>query len=897
MKAFRRFLIRLAGAVSPRRHEEHEERLRDEVEEHLALRTDDNIRRGLSPTEARRKAVLEFGPVEAVKERYREERRLPLLEHVRQDVRYTLRQLLKSPLFTLTATLSLAVGIGANTAVFTLVDRLLLKSLPVTDPEALVFVVDQRISQAASPRFSYPFYAALRESAALSGMVARFSLGLNGNVNGQAVRVRAELVSGNFFSVLGADTQIGRPLVAEDDRTPGSHWVAVISDRFWRRSFSSDPSVVGRGIQINGHTFTIVGVAQRAFNGIDVGNATEVWLPLIMQREVGRDLVTNADTNWLEIIGRLRPGVDPQRAAAELTQYVTRTPAAQLGRGASSENRRIALLPAGKGSSSVRREVGPALKVLGALTGLALVLACINVASLLAVRSVSRQKEIAVRLALGASHPRLARQFLTETLVLAAIGGGAGLVAAPWAAGWLAAAQPGGLGIDAALDGRVFLFGLGVSAFAGVLVGQAPILAAKKVSIAQAFANVAMIGIRRRLTLHDLIVTSQIGVSLAMLISAALLVQSLRGLSTVDLGFPADDLLLVTLDPKAAGYDRPRLVAFWRDTLDRVRNIHGVQSVSLAGTVPLAPGRQRQPFFDPTVGEFVEIDTNFVAPEYFRTLGVPLIGGREFNDQDVRGSRQVVIVNERLARMLSPGQDPIGTEVRMAGNREEFRRKAPLDPAKDPQPQIVGVVKDVKYRDLRADAGPVMYRPLFQVGTLDAMTLHVRAAVDATALAATIRREMQALDANVPVFDVRTLDDQLNASFAHIRQAALLTGGFGVLALLLSGIGVYGVTALAVSRRTHEIGIRLALGATGRDIALVIGRRGLALVVTGLALGLVGSFGFTQIAEALLFGVTAGDAVTFAAMSALLAAVSLAAISIAARAAIRLDTLNAIRRE
>ena len=390
--------------------------------------------------------------------------------------------------------------------------------------------------------------------------------------------------------------------------------MAVISDSFWRRTFGSDASVIGRSVQLNEQTFTIVGVAAKGFTGTDVGLPTDIWIPMMMHR---RDLLTDARTNWLEIIGRLRSGMTRERAAEELTAYLQRRTSELPPQVAT---RRIVLVPGDKGNSPVRRELGPALAVLMALTGLALGLACINVASLVAVRSAAREKEIAIRLALGARRSRLTRQLLTEGLVLAALGGTAGLLVAPWAARLLVASQSRALDIDASLDARVLMFGLVVSVLTGLIVAQAPILASRKVGLAQASesSSTGPTAISRRLTAHDLIVTLQIAMALAMLISAALFVQSLRSFNSVDPGFRADNLLLASLDPKAAGYDSNRIDGFWRNTLERVRQIPGVQSVSLAGTVPLAPGRQRQPWLHPTSGEKFELDTNFVGPRYFR---------------------------------------------------------------------------------------------------------------------------------------------------------------------------------------------------------------------------------------------------------------------------------------
>ena len=880
MRALRRFLLRLTASATGRRDDE---RLKEELEQHVALQAAEHVRAGMPPAAARRQAVLEFGPVEAIKEGYRDEQGLPLLDHLLQDLRYSLRQLRKAPLFTLTATLSLAMGIGANTAVFTVIERVLLRPLPVANPQELVFIADQRILEQQSPRFSYPFYTSLLDNPVLNGVTARFSLGVNTEFNGQIARVSGELVSGNYFTVVGAGAQIGRALSPEDDQTPGAHPVAVISEGFWRRSFGSDPAVLGRDIEINTHRFTIIGVAAKGFRGTDMGSPTDIWLPMMMQREVGRDLLSEAGTNWLEIIGRLNSGMNLERAGAELTtHFQRRAPELQT----QFPGRRLILVAGDQGYSPARRELGPALRVVLALTALALVLACVNVASLLMVRSTAREKEIAVRLALGAGRSRLARQLLTETVVLAGLGGAAGLLVAPWAARLLIASQPHLAGVDPTLDMRVLAFGLATSVLTGLVIGQAPILAVRKVGLTGAFESSSgrPAAQARGFTVHDAIVTFQIAISLAMLITAALLVQSLRSLNSVDPGFRADDLLLVTLEPAVAGYEGARLEGFWRDTLVRVSQIGSVQSASLAKTVPLAPGRQRQPWSNPTSGEKIEIDTNVVAPGYFRTLGIPLLRGREFEERDRKISQPVLIVNERLARMFWPGQDPIGKGVRLPDDG-------------NPVAEVVGLVRDVKYRDLRGEFGPMFYRPLLQSRSTDAMTLHVRAASDPGALAGAIRREMQSLDSKVPIFQITTVEDQLSASFAQTRRAAVLTGAFGIIALLLSGIGVYGVAALAVSRRTREIGIRKALGARPRHILNVIGRRGFLLVIAGLSLGLLASFAFTRIAGTLLFGITAADTGTFAGMSALLAVVSLLAFYIPVRTALRLHTVAAIRHE
>ena len=880
MRLLRRFIRRSVTAATRR---QDDARFNEELELHVEMETAENIRAGMPPEEARRQALIKFGPVEALKDRYRDERGLPLVEALLQDSRYALRQLRKAPLFALTAILSLAAGIGANAAVFTIVERALLRPLPVPNPHELVYVTDERVLTQNSPRFSYPFYRVVRDTSALNGVAARAATAVTVTVNGQTFPAGGELVSGNYFQVLGAGTQLGRPLLPDDDRTPGAHPVAVISEPFWRRSFAADPGVVGRSVLLNGQTFTIAGVAARRFTGTDIGLPTDVWIPMAMQREVGRNLLNEARTNWLEMVGRLRGDQTRDQAAEALGRHLQQR-ASELP--SQAIVRRFVLVPADKGNTPVRGEQRSALMVLFALTGLALALACVNVACLTAVRSAGREKEIAIRLAIGASRSRVQRQLLTESVLLASLGGAAAALMAPWTARALAATQFAGLPIESTLPWRVVIFVLIVSVLAGLTVGLVPLVASRRVRLAPASEG-ACAGpgaASGRPSAHDAIVVAQIAFALSMLIVAALLVESVRSLKSVDPGFRADSLLLISLDPKTAGYESSRIDGFWRAALERVANTPGVQAVSLARTVPLAPGRQRQPWVNPTSGERIEIDTNFVGPRYFQTLGIPVLTGRDFQDSDGRASRPVVIVNHRLAQTFWPGQDPMGKGVSLAESG-------------NPTAEVVGVVRDVKYRDLRDEAGPMFYRPVLQTRSTDSLVLHVRAATERGALVSQIRLAIQDVDRNVPLFQITTLEEHLGSSFAQTRQAALLAGSFGFVALLLSGIGVYGITALAVRRRTRDIGVRMALGAQRHHIVRALGARVVALIAVGLCLGLLGSIAFARASGTLLFGVSTGDAATFVSMTAILALISILGFSIPVRAATRLDAVTAIRHE
>lgn len=875
MRGIRRFLSRVL-TLAVRRGQDA--RWREELDTHLHLQVEENLRAGMSPEDARRRAVLKFGPIESIKDSCRDQQTFALLEDFLRDGRYAFRQLRRSPVFTLTATVSLAMGLGANAAVFTIVERLLLRALPVSNPHELVYVTDERILTQANPRFSYPFYALVRQNQVLNGVAARAALDLNLTLEGQTSRVSGELVSGNYFAVLGATAAPGRPLLPDDDRTPGAHAVAVISEAFWQRRFASDPAIVGRTILLNGQAFMILGVAANGFTGTEIGQPIDVWIPLAMQSEVGRDLLTDARTNWLEMVGRLRAGNRREQVAEALNLDFQRRAS---GLPAQASVRRLVLAPAGRGSSPARGEQKSALLATFALTGLALALAVVNVAGLAAVRSAARDKELAIRLAIGAGRSRLDRQLLTEALVIATLGGVAALLFVPWSSRALIAAYSTPLVIGSTLDAGVFALVALTSILSGLVVATMPIVASRRISPAPGSSGA---GAAHRLTAHDAIVTLQIAVALSMLISAALLVQSLRGFNSVDPGFRTDNLLLASLDPASAGYESDRIDGFWRAALDRIGRLPGVQSVSLARTVPLAPGRQRQPWVNPSSGEKIEIDTNFVGPQYFHTLGIAVLSGRDFTSDDRRASRPVVIVNERLARAFWPQQDPIGKGVR-------------LPDARTPTAEIIGVVRDVKYQDLRGEAGPMFYRPVLQTFSTDSMVLHVRAAADPGALVTPIRQAMQDVDRNVPVFHVTTLEEQFGAVFAETRQAAVMAGTFGALAILLSGIGVYAITALAVTRRTREIGIRVALGARHHHIARAIGARVSLLIATGVCLGLLGASAFTGVTGSLVFGVSTDDAATFASMTTLIVLISALAFVIPMRAATRLDAVAAMRHD
>jgi predicted permease len=826
------------------------------------------------------------------------------MESLLQDIRYTLRCLARSPGYTAAAIISLALGIGANTAVFTLVDRVLMRPLPVANPEELVLVMVERPRENATAYFSYPFYRALRDSGnVFSSLIARADVPMNIVAEGRVARVRGELVSGNYFDALGLAPAIGRTFNAREDVTPGSHAVAVLSHGFWQRTFGSSQGIVGKKIEVNNVPFTVVGVAPRGFSGTEIGFPTDLWIPMMMQAEIGKDLLKDPVTSWVEIMGRLKPGVSSEQASAAVSVESKRyaqtvevylaetssTPATAEHLLRNLEEQRTSLVPGDKGNSPVREQIAPALTILLVITWLALAVACSNVGNLLLARWADRAKEVSVRRALGAGPRRLTRQFMVESLVLSVLGGVAGLAIAAWTARLLVTFQSESAAVDTSLDLRVLAYAFAAWIIVGLMLSLVPILASRRVGLSQILNSYSGSHANRGgLRPRDALIVTQMTLSIIMLISTGLLLQSLRSLRSVDPGFRADDLLLVSVDPGSAGYNEHRVREFWEETIERVRAIPGAQAVTLARMAPLAPRRQRQPIwvdgFNMESQEFIEIDSNFVGPQYFRTLGIPLLQGRDLDERDRTTSPPVVVVNEAFAKMVWPNQNPVGKRMRVG------RPESPLR-------EVVAVVKDGKYRSLRDEPAPMLYLPVLQTSSTDMMTIHVRSASDPEAMTAAVRNEIAAIDPNLPLFEVRTLEEQLQTSLSQTRQAAVLAGGFGLLALILSAIGVYGLTSFAVTTQTRDIGMRLALGASRSHIAWFVARRGLTLLAIGLTLGVMCSLAFTRIFGSLLYDIGVGDGFTFAAMTALLALVSVVAIFMPTRNALKLNPANAIRHQ
>ena len=819
-----------------------------------------------------------------------------------QDLRYAVRLLARSPGITAMAVLALALGMGANTAIFSLVNGALLRPLAaVQDPDRLV-TLERTQNGKAQYSFGYPDYVDYRDhNSSLVGLAAHCGTPISFN-NGAAERLRGDLISGNYFAVLGVTPAVGRLITADDDDQPGAHPVAVLSYGFWQRAFGADPGVVGSGIKLNGYDFTVVGVTSRDFSGTEKGGSYDVWVPIKMQvqampRTMGRHWFNDRSAGWLTLFGRIKPGVSVDKAQSELTAIARGLeqsyPDTNKGRGVS--------VLAGVGlDSDERSSLGNFMTLLFAAVILLLLIACSNVANLLLLRATSRQREIAVKLALGATRGRLARQLLTEGLLLSLIAGGLGLLLAPWSTQLILAFQQpayGLRGVDISPDGRVLAFTAVLSIMTAVVFGLAPAIRASKVDLVSSLKDGTPSSGRRRSRLQGCLVVAQVALSLVLLIGAGLAVRTMRHAMTLDRGFDSDNLVLMSMDLTIRGYSESQGRSFYEELIRRVDALPGVISSSLAKTVPPNDWSDRLSVFlpgeEPTPDVLrtrlddlgLRVDANIIAPDYFRTLGIPLVEGREFTDRDRVGAPLVAILNEKLANRLWPGESAVGKLLSVPFWRE-------------PRPlvRIIGVARDTKHRSLLADMPLLVYQPELQVYDGRA-TLVARTSGDPATLIPAIRGEVAALDKDLTLYAVKTMSEQIESTLWQQRMAAGLIGIFGLLALALAAIGIYGVIAHSVEQRTREIGIRMALGADARAVRRMILRQGFTLVLTGVLVGLAGAFTLTRLMSWVLYGVSATDPLTFVISSVVLVGAALGACLVPARRATRVDPMIALRCE
>jgi predicted permease len=863
--------------------------LERELRYHLDRRVEDLMNSGLSASEARRQGAIEFGGVAQVQEEVRYTWFWRWLHDLARDARYASRMLLRNPGFAATAILSLALGIGANTAIFSILHALVLRSLPVYEPQRLVVVDRNGLS------LPYPLFSELSErSQTLDGVVAFRTAPWRLSVGGVTERITGTMVSGNYFEVLGVRLAIGTTIAQKDDEKPGSGgWrgpVAVLGHGLWLRKFGGQESVIGARILLNGHPFTVVGVAPRGFSGTEVGESPELFAPMMMQEVLlpgMRNALTQRRNNWLRIMGRLKAGVDARQAEAELTTLLRRFNEEILQSGEVTDpnrrrnlvEQRIALLPGNAGISGLRRQYSKPLWVLMMVMGLVLLIGCANVANLLLSRATTRRREIAIRLGLGAARSRLISQLLTESLLLAAVGGVSGLVLARWLRDILVGYLPAYQRLSVPLDLNVLLFTLMLAVGTGLLFGLVPAFQATKVDLAPALKGEESGAKPIRVFFRKGLVVVQMSLCCLLLIAAALFLQSLHNLLAVDPGFARENILVASIDT-----DMNRYMEFYTQLLEDVKRLPGVVSAALADSPPLGtntgwnifvPGytpKANEPRRSPSVA--------FVSSGYAATMNIPLLLGRDIDEHDVDSRRNVMIINETFARHYFEGENPVGRRIGLSDGVYDF--------------EIIGVVKDSKYTGLREGAIRMIYVPYRPGPWASHMVVHLRTASDPTALASALRQKVRALDKTASVFNLHTVQEELDRSLLRERLVGTITGLFGALALLLAAIGLYGLMAYGVSGRTREFGIRMAMGARSASIVSLVLREAMWLLVAGVVLGLAAAWVLGRIVRSMLFGIEPTDAMSTAIAVVVLAAAAFVAAWIPARRASRVDPMRAL---
>src|SRR5919202_161666 len=804
------------------------------------------------------------------------------MESLLKDVRFSFRHLRKSPGFTAVAVASLALGIGANAAIFSLVNAVILRPLPVARPDRLVSV-------SASGRddsmlaFSYPTYLDFRDrNQVLSGLFAERISPMSLSRGGASERIWGYQVTGNYFDVLGVRARLGTALTPEDDRARLASPVAVLSYGAWQRRFGADTGVVGQEITINGHPFRVVGVMPEGFAGAEVIYTPEVWVPMAMQEwvEPGHPWLDRRSTQDIFAVGRLKDGVTREQAEASLNLL-----AEQLGKQYpdTDEGRRITLVPPGFVVPRLRGAAVGFAAVLMCVVGLVLLIACTNLANLLLARASARRKEVAVRLALGASRLRVVRQLLTESLLLSLAGGAAGLLLAFWILALVVAYRPPmelPLWIETSVDWRVLAFTLLASLATCLLFGLAPALQATRTELVPALKDAGAQAGRSRSRLRGALVVAQVTLSLVLLVAAGLTARALARLRAANPGFQVEGGLVMSFDLGLQGYDEARGREFERQIVERVRRLPGVRDASLTDLLPLSLNYTSTNVYvegqPPARGANVPNPmAASVGADYFRAMGIPLVAGRGVEERDGKDAPRVVVVNETFARRFWPGADPA---------REAVGKRLSFESDQGPWVQIVGVARDGKYWTLAEAPRMFVYVPLTQSYD-SSVTLVARAQGDPRALVPAIREEVRRLDPTLPAFDVKTLSEHMGVSLFPARVAAALLGAFGLVALTLAAMGVYGVVSYSAAQRTREIGIRIALGAQTRDVLRLVAGRGMLYVSVGVAAGLACALALTRFMEGLLYGVSATDPLTFALVVLLLGGVALLACLAPARRA------------
>ena len=791
------------------------------------------------------------------------------------DFRYALRTLRAAPGFTVIVVLTLALGIGANTAIFSLTDQVLLRMLPVKSPEQLV-VLDGpgafRGRTFNNGTFSYPMYRDVRDqNTVFDGVLARFPTSLTLLSNGQAERVSGELVSGNYFDVLGVRAQIGRTFTADDDRTPGGHPVAVLSHAYWMRRFAGDASILNRNISLNGLPMTIVGVTPAGFSGIVVGESPDVMVPLMMKAQMTPtwDDLQSRTSRWVTIMARLKPGVSATQAESAMNvlyRQINEQELAQLTNVSQLFHDRylakhLFLRPGQKGQSDLRKQFTTPILVLMGMVGLVLLIACANVANLLLARGAARQKEVAIRLALGASRGAIVRQRLVESAVLSGTGALLGLGLAWWTGSLLLTMLPsdnGGQTLSAVPDLRVTAFAIAAALVTAVLFGLAPALSSTRPALTTTLKDESgsVVGGTGHARFRKGLVVAQVGLSILLLAGAGLFARSLYNLKTLNPGFQADQLLGFSINPSLNGYTRERSIHLFEQMQEQIAQLPDVRSTS-ASVIALMTNSDwsstiKVEGYKPKEGEDMNPLINAVGPGFFDTIGQPLLAGRDFTVKDADGAPRVAIVNETLAKYFFGNDNPIGRHIGWGRD-------------KTTDIEIVGVARNAKMSTLRQEPKRVVYTPYMQEPEIGQITFYARARGDAAAIGASVRQVAQRVDPNLPIFDMKTMNAVVDESLFLERMVAALSVAFGGLATLLAAIGLYGVMSYTVARRTREIGIRMALGAERSSVLWLVLKEVALMVGIGVAVGVPLALALSRVVQSQLFDLSAHDPLALAA--------------------------------
>ena len=808
------------------------------------------------------------------------------------DVRYSIRSLLKNPGLTLAAILSLGLGIGANTTIFTWVQSTLLRPVPMAADPGTIRIASMENREGAIRSWSYPNFKDFRDRVTLMEVTAQDDQTFNVAVDDTAQRDWGCLVSGNFFQMLGVQAAMGRVFTPQDDVTPGGHPVVVISYSYWEQRFGKDASVIGKQVTINNTPMTIIGVTPQGFIGALGGIASSLWTPIMMQREMmGGDRLNARGNGWFQTLARLKPGVSDAQAQAEATAIM-----AQLEQEYKdfNEGRRLRIVHMWDSPFGAATVLKPLLTILSALVALVLVIACANVANLLLSRAVSRRREIAVRLSLGASRARLIRQLLTESMLLSMIAGLFGVVMAYWTMDVIMAFvppidMPFDLGLR--MDANTLIFALAVSMITGIVFGLAPALQASSSETVNALKEEGRSGSGGRTTgrLRSALVVAQVAVCLVLLVGATLFLRSFIAAQSLSPGFEPNGVVTASMDMFQSGYTGERLRDFRRRAIETMTALPGVTSAAFGSRIPLGMGGNNSMSlgidgYVPRENEEVVINYSTVGPRYFETMSIPVLQGREYTDADTADSPSVLVINEAMAKRYWPQGNALGGRVRIGGQGTA---------------EVIGIVADAKYSSINERPLPQVFLSMgrFSVSTL---RLFVKTTGNASPLVSEVRNAIRSIDPALPIYDARTLNEHMQVAVFAQRMAADLLGAMGVLALLLAAIGLYGVMAYAVSQRTQELGIRLALGASPHSLLSMIVGQGMKLTAIGLVIGLalaLGAFGSIGAVRTLLPGISPLDPITFVAVPILLGLIALLATWIPGRRAGRVDPLVALRYE